>query len=85
MRGVTLEGFAFGLMDTTYDRNGQLPKVHPAILDRLSAADRTLLNSSEELLLTNGWIEKSSDGSAALTQAGLAEVKLRRSSTALEE
>ncbi len=78
MRGVTLEGFAFGLMDTAYDRNGQLPKVHPAISDRLSSDERKLLNSSEELLLANGWIEKSSDGSATLTAAGLAEVKRRR-------
>ena len=78
MRGVTLESFAYGLMARAYERNGQLPVVHPAISDRLSHGDRTLLNGSEELLLANGWIEKTSAGEAVLTNEGRAEVERRR-------
>jgi hypothetical protein len=78
MRGVTVEGFAYGLMATAYDRNGALPVVHPAISDRLSSADRALLNGSEELLLSNGWIEKTSTNECVLTDEGRAEVERRR-------
>ena len=78
MSCVTLEGFAFGLMDTAYDRNGQLPVVHRAILDRLSAADKALLDGSEELLVSNGWIERAAGGVTVLTVEGRAEVERRR-------
>jgi len=81
MRGITLEGFAYGLIDTAYQRNGQLPKVHTAISDRLSKEDARLLIDSEELLLAKGWIEKQSDGTCTLTATGLNEVETRRSTT----
>ncbi|MFA6208555.1 MAG: hypothetical protein WCT03_17650 [Candidatus Obscuribacterales bacterium] len=80
MRGVTLETLAQALMSTAYDRNGLLPVVHPAISNRLSQAERTLLDGSEELLLANSWIEKSSDGVCVLTETGRAEVERRRQS-----
>jgi Holliday junction resolvasome RuvABC ATP-dependent DNA helicase subunit len=78
MRGVTLDTLAQALMSTAYDRDGQLPVVHPAISNRLSQSERSLLNSSEELLLSNNWIEKSSDGICMLTELGRAEVERRR-------
>ena len=78
MRGVTLDTLAQALMSTAYDRDGQLPVVHPAISTRLCQSERSLLNSSEELLLSNNWIEKSSDGTCILTELGRAEVERRR-------
>lgn len=78
MRGISLESFAEALMARAYERNGQLPVVHPAISDRLSEADRKLLTGSEAMLLANGWIEKSGDNACVLTDAGRAEVERRR-------
>ncbi|CAN5353024.1 hypothetical protein BH11CYA1_BH11CYA1_13740 [soil metagenome] len=80
MRGVTLETLAQALMSTAYDRDGHLPVVHPAISNRLSQAERSLLNGSEELLLANSWIEKSSEGACILSESGRAEVEQRRQS-----
>jgi hypothetical protein len=78
MRGVTLESFAYGLMATAYDRNGELPIVHPAISNRLSPAEKALLNGSEELLLANRWVEKTSTGETRLTAEGRIEVERHR-------
>ena len=83
MRGVTLETLAQALMSTAYDRNGLLPVVHPAISNRLSQSERSLLDGSEELLLANCWIEKSSDDVLVLTELGRAEVERRRQSVAI--
>ena len=80
MRGVTLETLAQALMSTAYDRNGLMPVVHPAISNRLSQSERSLLDGSEELLLANGWIEKSNDNVLVLTELGRAEVERRRQS-----
>ncbi|MFA7336538.1 MAG: hypothetical protein WC028_07105 [Candidatus Obscuribacterales bacterium] len=83
MRGVTLETLAQALMSTAYDRNGLMPVVHPAISNRLSQSERSLLDGSEELLLANCWIEKSSDDVLVLTELGRAEVERRRQSVAI--
>lgn len=80
MRGVTLETLAQALMSTAYDRNGLLPVVHPAISNRLSQSERSLLDGSEELLLANCWVEKSNDDVLVLTELGRAEVERRRQS-----
>ncbi len=71
MTAVTMKSFAEALMAIAYDRSGQLPNVHPAISDRLSPKEKALLLDSEELLLTNGWIEKNTDiGTRVLTNEG---------------
>jgi hypothetical protein len=70
-------------MSTAYDRNGLMPVVHPAISNRLSQSERSLLDGSEELLLANCWIEKSSDDVLVLTELGRAEVERRRQSVAI--
>jgi hypothetical protein len=80
MRGVTLETLAQALMSTAYDRNGLMPVVHPAISNRLSQSERSLLDGSEELLLAKGWIEKSTDDALVLTELGRTEVERRRQS-----
>ncbi len=79
MKAVTMNSFAEALMAIAYDRSGQLPDVHPAISDRLSPKEKALLLDSEELLLTNGWIEKTSDiGTRVLTNEGRAHVQRLR-------
>ena len=80
MRGITFENLAHGLMSTAYNRDGKLPVVHPAISNRLSSAEQTLLNRSEELLLSNQWIEIKEDNSRVLTAEGRAEVSRRSQS-----
>lgn len=77
MRGITFETMAHALMSTAYNRDGRLPVVHPAISNRLSSAEQVLLTRSEELLLSNQWIEIKDDNTRVLTDEGRAEVTRR--------
>ena len=77
MRGITFETMAHALMSTAYNRDGRLPAVHPAISNRLSFSEQALLDRSEELLLSNQWIEIDEDNTRVLTEAGRAEVTRR--------
>jgi hypothetical protein len=75
MRGITFETMAHALMSTAYNRDGIASRSSGHL--KASAPPSILLNRSEELLLSNQWIEINKDNTRVLTAAGRAEVTRR--------